>query len=62
MKKERKKFLSVQRRDLWDGPDQYDFWNMSSNDLKYMLGHKPKKDRKIKPVIMLILRLRGHLK
>ena len=62
MKKERKKFLSVRRRDLWDGPNQYDFWNVPSNKLKYMLGHKSKKDGRIKSEIMLILRLRGHLK
>jgi hypothetical protein len=62
MKKGRRKLLSVQRRDLWDGPNQYDFWNVPSNELKYMLEHKSKKDGRIKSEIMLILRLRRHLK
>ena len=62
MKKERKKLLSVQRRDIWDNSKQYDFLNVSSNDLKYMLAHKSRKDRRIKSEIMFILRLRGHLK
>ena len=63
MKKERRKILSVRRRDIWDRKTkQYDFGYMPSNELKYMLKHKSKKDGKIKSKIMFVLRQRGHLK
>lgn len=62
MKKRLRKYLSCERRDLWDNSKEYNLWNVSSNKLKYMLKHKPKKDRQIEPEIMFILKLRGHLK
>jgi hypothetical protein len=62
MKKERRKLLSIMRRDIWDNPRLYDFWELSSNKLKYMLEHKSKKDRRMEPAIVPLLEQRGHLK
>lgn len=51
MKKVLRKYLSVERRDLWDGPNEYLFSGLSVDKLKYMLKHKAKKDLRIKKAI-----------
>ncbi len=51
MKKERKKHLSIERRDLWDGSTIYEFWHLSVDKLKHKLRHVSKKDRKIKSAL-----------
>lgn len=48
MKNKLRKYLSVERRDLWDGSKIYQFWHLSVDRLKYKLKHVPKKDRKMK--------------
>lgn len=62
MKKQIKKALSVDRRDLWDGPNEYLFDGLSSNKLKYMLKHRNRKDRRIVKTIKQILKWRKHEK
>lgn len=51
MKKALRKYLSVERRDLWDSPNEYLFGGLSVDKLKYMLKHKSNKDLRIKKVI-----------
>ena len=61
MKKEHRKWLSVERRDLWDGPHDYLFGNLSADKLKYMLKHRNKKDLRMKRSIedILVLKMKG---
>ena len=61
MKKQLRKYLSVERRDLWDNPKEYNFWCVSSDKLKYMLKSKSKKDRRLKGEIMSVLKRRRHV-
>ena len=60
--KQHRKYLSVERRDLRDNSSEYNLWGLPSNKLKHMLRHKAKKDRRIEPEIMRILKVRGHLR
>ena len=62
MKKQLRKYLSVERRDLWNSPNEYTFGELPSNKLKYMLKHKAKRDRRIELEIMFVLKWRGHVK
>ena len=47
MKKRLRKYLSVERRDLWDGARCYLLEFLSVDKLKHMLKHEAKKDRRI---------------
>ena len=48
MKKELRKYLSMERRDVWDNPKDYDFCYLSVDRLKYKLKHISKKDRRMR--------------
>ena len=48
MKNKLRKYLSVERRDLWDSSKIYQFWHLSVDRLKHKLNHLPKKDSKMK--------------
>ena len=48
MKNQLRKYLSVERRDLWDSPKVYQFWYLSVDRLKHKLRHIPRKDIKMK--------------
>lgn len=62
MKKQRRKLLSVERRDIWDNPRDYcQLGYLSTDKLKHMLKHKSKKDRRLKGEIWDILRWRKHV-
>lgn len=62
MKKSLRKRLSIERRDLWDGPNEYLFSGLSVDKLKYMLKHRANKDLRIKKVIeeKLAFKMRKH--
>lgn len=62
MKNQLRKYLSVERRDLVDSSNEYNFWALSSNKLKHMLKHKANKDRRVEHEIMAVLKCRGHVK
>lgn len=62
MKNQLRKYLSRERRDLWDISNEYNLDTLPSNKLKYMLKHKAKRDRRIEPEIMFVLKVRGHIK
>ena len=47
MKKQLRKYISVERRDLWDGARNYLLEFLSVDKLKHMLKHKAKKDRRM---------------
>ena len=51
MKKALRKYFSIERRDLWDGPNEYLFSGLSVDKLKYMLKHKANKDLRIRKAI-----------
>lgn len=59
MKKALRKYLSVERRDLWDGPKCYILGHLPTDKLKFMLKHKSNRDRRIKEKIQDILVMRG---
>ena len=48
MKKQRRKRISVEKRDLWDNSKIYEFCHLSVNRLKYKLKHISKKDSKMR--------------
>ena len=48
MKNKLRKYLSVERRDLWDNSRIYQFWHLSVDRLKYKLKHTSKKDTRMK--------------
>ena len=48
MKNKLRKYISVERRDLWNGPKTYQFYCLSVDRLKHKLKHLPKKDRKMR--------------
>jgi len=48
MKNKLRKYLSVERRDLWDGARCYLLEFLSVDKLKHKLKHRAKKDRRIK--------------
>ena len=58
MKKSLRKYLSMERRDIWDGPTIYEFCHLSVNRLKHKLEHASKKDRKVKSKLEEALRWR----
>lgn len=61
MKNQLRKYLSVERRDLWDNSNIYQFYHLSVDRLKYKLKHLPKKDRKMKCKLEETLRWRCKL-
>ena len=48
MKNQRRKYFSVERRDIWDSSKIYQFCHLSVDRLKHKLKHISKKDRKMK--------------
>lgn len=48
MKNKLRKYLSVERRDLWDNSKIYQFRHLSVDRLKHKLRHTPNKDSKMK--------------
>jgi hypothetical protein len=48
MKNKLRKYISIERRDFWDGPREYLLGRLSVDKLKHMLQHTKKKDRRIK--------------
>ena len=58
MKKSLRKYLSRERRDIWDSPKIYEFWHLSVDRLKFKLRHIPKRDRKVKSRLEEALRWR----
>jgi len=44
MKKRLRKYLSVERRDLWDGPHEYLLGHLSVDKLKHMEKHVANND------------------
>jgi len=48
MKKQLRKYLSRERRDIWDGSKIYEFGRLSVDKLKHKLKHIPKKDGKMR--------------
>jgi len=59
MKNSIRKYLSRERRDLWDSPKEYILGHLSTDKLKFMLKHKSKRDKRIKSKIEGILEMRG---
>lgn len=55
MKKQRRKRISVEKRDLWDNSKVYWFYRLSVDRLKYKLRHLPKKDSKMKRELLTVL-------
>ena len=62
MKKARRKWLSCQKRDIWDNPRVYLFEGLSTARIKYKLKHRSKKDLKMKKQLEQILEWRRHCK
>ena len=62
MKNSLRKQLSIERRDLWDSPNEYLFDGLSVDKLKYMLKHRANKDLRIKKAIeeKLAFKMRKH--
>lgn len=58
MKNSLRKYLSVERRDLWDGPREYLIAHLPTDKLKHMLMHRSKRDRRLKSEIDTILEYR----
>lgn len=48
MNKKLRKYLSIERRDIWDNPKIYEFGHLSVDRLKHKLKHITNKDRKVK--------------
>ena len=63
MKNALRKYLSIERRDIWDSPgeDCHHLGSLPTAQLKHMMKHKSRKDRRLKPEIIAILKYRGHL-
>lgn len=51
IKNKLRKYLSVERRDLWDNPHVYGFYHLSVDKLKHKLKHLPKRDSKMKVIL-----------
>ena len=62
MKKELRKYLSVERRDLWDNPKTYQFFDLSVDRLKHKLKHISNKDRRMRNELEESLRWRCRKK
>ena len=60
MKNKLRKYLSVNRRDLWDNPKTYQFGYLSVDRLKHKLKHVPKKDSKMRSRLEEALMWRCH--
>jgi len=60
MKNSLRKWDSMERRDLWDGPRQYLLSHLPVDKLKHKLRHVSRKDRKMKPVLEQALAWRMH--
>ena len=58
MKKRLRKYLSRERRDIWESPTIYEFAHLSVDLLKHKLEHIPKRDRKVKRKLEEALRWR----
>ena len=48
MKNKLRKWLSIERRDLWDGPTEYLLDHLSVDKLKHMQRHVARKDLTMK--------------
>jgi hypothetical protein len=62
MKNKLRKHISVERRDLWDGPRQYLLGFLSVDKLKHMLKHRAKKDLRMRIELKEALKWRMHVK
>ena len=51
MKNKLRKYLSVERRDIWDISKTYQFCHLSVDKLKHKLRHISKKDRKMRSTL-----------
>ena len=51
IKNKLRKYLSVERRDLWDGPKTYMFHHLPVERIKHKLKHVSKKDGKMKTLL-----------
>ena len=51
IKNKLRKYLSVERRDLWDNSKTYRFYHLSVDRLKHKLKHIAKKDTRIKSAL-----------
>lgn len=58
MKKALRKYISVERRDIWDSSKIYEFGYLSVDRLKHKLKHIPKKDRRMRSRLEEALRWR----
>ncbi|GAH25112.1 unnamed protein product [marine sediment metagenome] len=58
IKNKLRKYLSVERRDIWDSSVIYQFWDLSVDRLKHKLKHISKKDGKMKSRLGEALRWR----
>ena len=58
IKNKLRKYLSVERRDLWDGSKVYEFCHLSVDRLKHKLKHLAKKDTRIKSALQEALEWR----
>ena len=61
IKNKLRKYLSVERRDLWDSPRVYAFRYLSVDKLKYKLKHLPNKDSKMKVILKEALERRTRM-
>lgn len=57
-----RKYLSVERRDLWDSPRIYEFNHLSVDTLKHKQKHISKKDIKMKDALEEALQWRMKTK
>ena len=62
MKNKLRKYLSVERRDLWDVPRHYLFEFLSVDKLKHMLKHRAKKDLRMRIELKEALKWRMRVK
>jgi len=60
MKNKLRKYLSVQRRALWDNSKTYQFGYLSVDRLKHKLKHIPKKDSRMRSELEEALNWRCH--
>ena len=58
MKKQHRKRISVEKRDLWDNSKIYEFCHLSVDRLKYKLQHISKKDSKMRDRLQEALKWR----
>ena len=58
IKNQLRKYLSVERRDLWDNSKTYRFYHLPVDRLKHKLKHLAKKDTRIKSALQEALEWR----